>query len=402
MRSNVIIIHCHDLGDYLGIYDSSLNTPNIDTIGREGVVFNNHFATGTVCSPSRGSLTTGCYPHTHGLMGLVHRGWELNVDKCHPLPETLRKNGYQTALFGVQHEHWDPKRLGYDYVDPVHPHLSDKVADAFCSWLNERKQSSLPFFASVGIFEPHRFSINPSHFRREGVFAAVEDSRLRVRPSLPDIPEIRKDLADFYGAVEYVDKQVGTILENLKRSGLDKNSLIVFTTDHGASFIHSKGTLYDGGVKVAMLIKHPDLPKGIRVDSLSSHVDFVPTVLNILGIDSQNEVEGISQLPVITGNKGAGRDFVFAENNYTNSFDPGRMVRNAKWKYIRKGNRTSVFDNQIPEIELSIADFRKVKEVFDFYTSERSLEELYDLENDPGELTNLADDPNYIAVLSEM
>jgi arylsulfatase A-like enzyme len=149
-------------------------------------------------------------------------------------------------------------------------------------------------------------------------------------------------------------------------------------------------------------MRHPDLPSGKRINVLSSHVDFMPTILDALNILPQNRMEGVSQLSAINGNVNEVRTHVFAENNYTNSFDPGRMVRNERWKYIKKGNRTCVFDNQIPEIELSKADFRKVPAVFNYYSSERFEEELYDLENDPGELNNLVMKPECSTILAEL
>ena len=114
-RPNVILITPHDLGDFLGCYGTPVSTPNLDAMAAEGIIFAQHFSTGTVCSPSRGSITTGCYPHTHGLMGLVHRGWALDVGKCPPLARQLHDAGYQTHLFGFQHEHYDPTRLGYGH-----------------------------------------------------------------------------------------------------------------------------------------------------------------------------------------------------------------------------------------------------------------------------------------------
>ena len=115
-KKNILVIHCHDLGDYLGCYGTPVYTPNIDRLAEEGVTLLNHFSTAAVCSPSRASMWTGCYPHTTGLMGLVPRGWEMDVDKCPTLMSYLKEEGYQTVLFGLQHEHWDPYRLSYDQV----------------------------------------------------------------------------------------------------------------------------------------------------------------------------------------------------------------------------------------------------------------------------------------------
>ncbi len=93
-RPNIIVITCHDLGDYLGCYGTPVHTPNLDRLAAQGVLLDNHFASASVCSPARGSLWTGCYPHTHGLMGLVPRGWEMDVERCPALPTLLKDVGY--------------------------------------------------------------------------------------------------------------------------------------------------------------------------------------------------------------------------------------------------------------------------------------------------------------------
>jgi len=107
------------------------------------MLFANHFSTSTMCSPARGTILTGCYPHTNGLMGLVHRGWELEVNRCPPLPAILAEAGYETHLFGVQHEHWDPGRLGYRHVHRVPGHFCDQVAPVVSEWLKERKPAAV-------------------------------------------------------------------------------------------------------------------------------------------------------------------------------------------------------------------------------------------------------------------
>jgi arylsulfatase A-like enzyme len=401
-RLNFILIHCHDLGDYPGCYGNPIPTPNIDSIAGQGVLFENHFSTGTVCSPSRGSIMTGCYPHTNGLMGLVHRGWALDTEKFPPMPELLKKAGYYTALFGTQHEHYDPACLGYEYVAPIEKSYCDLVAPVFVYWLNKESSTHAPFFASVGFYDPHRLGLNPSHFKRD-VYESANPSEVEVRPCFPDIPEIRADLADFYGAVKCVDKMVGQILEAIQKNGLSENTLLAFTTDHGASFIHSKGTLYDGGTKVANIMQLPGiLPAGHRVDSLTSHVDMLPSIFELLDIPVPEYVQGKSYIGAAMKQTRDPRQYVVAEKNYTNFYDPSRMIRTDSFKYIRKGLGTCIFDFQLPEVEQNASGWRTNRTVFDFYSPVRCNEELYDLKADPGELNNLINDEKYNPVLGKM
>ena len=402
-RPNVVIVTLHDLGDYLGCYGTPVPTPNIDRLAADGAVFLNHFSTSTVCSPARGAIVTGCYPHTHGLMGLVHRGWELDVDACTPLPTLLRSAGYQTHLFGFQHEHWDASRLGYDHIHRGSSTHADHVAPVFTDWLRERGADDAPFLAALGFSEVHRMGLNPSGFKRD-VYEPADPADVEVRPYLPDLPEMRADLADFYGAIKLVDRVMADVLAALDDAGLRDNTIVIFTTDHGASFMHSKATLYDGGTKVVWIMRWPEaIPPGIRCGGLTSHVDILPTLLELIDVPRPGHVQGRSMAAVARGDaQGTGRPYVFAEKNYTNYYDPSRMVRSPRFKYIRKGLRTSVLDFIIPEIELCTCGFRSNRAVFEFYSARRATEELYDLETDPGELTNLIDDPAYADAAAEL
>lgn len=410
-KPNIIVIHSHDLGDYLGCYGSPIPTPNIDQLAKEGAVLENHFSTGTICCPSRGSLWTGFYPHTHGLMGLVPRGWELDVDKSPHFADVINGYGYQSALFGLQHEHWDSYRLGFEEVYGDSPYYCDEVAPYFIDWLNQEKFHQ-PFFASIGFFDPHRIGsasqgyspsqtgMAPSHFNRP-VYKRHNPQDVEVRPYLLDLAIQREDLASFYGAVNLVDKMVGEIIEVLKAKGLYDDSIVIFTTDHGASFMHSKATLYDGGTKVAFVVRYPEkIRQETRVKALTSHVDFVPTVFEWLGIELPREVEGRSFAREVNGDDAYKRDYVFAENNYTQYFDPSRMIRSGRYKYIKHGLRRCIYDFVLTEIEMSSASFRQNKEVHQFYSSKRVFEEFYDLEKDPGEMHNLIGSSEYGSIIN--
>jgi len=402
-QPNVIIFTCHDLGDEISPYGVPVHTPNLERMAAEGVVMENHFSTGSVCSPSRGSIITGCYPHTNGLMGLTHRGWQLDVETCPPLPLLLGEMGFEAHLFGFQHEHGDPSRLGYQHVHKLPgPQHGERVVPLFTDWLRKRRPSDVPFLASIGIHEAHRAGLAPSHFRRD-VYKAADPAEVEVPPYLPDIAEVREDLAQFYGAVSFADCMVGQVLDALDETGLSEETLLIFTSDHGASFMHAKGTLYDGGVKVALLMRMPGtIAEGHRSEAMTSHVDIVPTVFDFMGLTLPYQVEGSSFAPMAHGGAGRPRLYAFAEKNYTNYYDPARMVRSRHFKYIRKGLRTCIFDFVIPEVELCPSGFRQNRQVFEFYPAWRCTEELYDLCTDPGEMHNILESADHRQTLSEL
>jgi len=402
-QPNVVVITCHDLGDYLGCYGTPVPTPHIDRLAAEGGLFLNHFSTSSVCSPARGAIVTGCYPHTHGLMGLVHRGWELDVEACPPLPVLLGEAGYETRLFGFQHEHWDPSRLGYQHVHRGMSSHCDHVAPVFTEWVRQRAGGDAPFLAAIGWAETHRMGLHPSGFQRDA-YEPADPAGVEVRPYLPDLPEMRADLADFYGAIKLVDRCVGDILAALDDVGLGDDTLVVFTTDHGASFMHSKATLYDGGTKVALAMRWPNgMEAGVRCEHLTSHVDILPTLFDLIGLPIPDHVQGRSMAQMCReGALDKPRRHVFAEKNYTNYYDPTRMARSRRLKYLRKGLRTCIFDFIIPELELCTCGFRQNRAVFDFYSARRTTEEFYDLARDPGELHNLLGDPHYQGAVAEL
>jgi N-sulfoglucosamine sulfohydrolase len=375
-KPNVIVVTPHDLGDFLGCYGHPVSTPHLDVVAAEGAICQNHFSTGTVCSPSRGSITTGCYPHTHGLMGLVHRGWALDVKACPPLARILLDAGYQTHLFGFQHEHYDPSRLGYEHVCPVEGMNVEQVVPKLTDWLRSRETSGeqtagRPFLASVGFFDVHRIGARPSVFTRDA-YESADPADVEVPPWLPDLPLVRQELADFYGDITHMDRWIGEITRALDETGLAQNTVLIFTSDHGASFLHGKATVYDGGTKVPWLMRWPEgIPANTRVSSLTSHVDILPTLLDL---PVPAHVQGQSMAAWAKGGKGDERPYVYAEKNYTNYYDPTRMIRSPRFKYVRKGLRTCVFDFLIPEIEGSPVQFR-MPQVFGFYSARRCTDE---------------------------
>jgi LPS sulfotransferase NodH len=152
-RDNVLIVHWHDLGRYLGVYGHpDVSSPRLDQLAAEGILFTRAHATAPPCSPSRGSLFTGRYPQSNGLVGLAHHGWEYRAG-VRTLPQLLSESGSHTALFGMQHETSYPAKLGFDEFDVSNSYCQYVVEQATC-WLAD--PSAKPFLLTVGFFETHR------------------------------------------------------------------------------------------------------------------------------------------------------------------------------------------------------------------------------------------------------
>src|SRR5579884_2025380 len=153
---NIVLITTHDLGRHLGCYGkNSVNSPHLDNLAQQGILFQNSFCTTPLCSPSRAALHTGRYAHANGMMGLAHApfNWRLHSGEKHTA-QRLREHGYTTALIGVQHLTHQPEDLGYDFV--VRRGQARQMGEEAVAFLRSRKQSRQPFYLEVGFFEPHR------------------------------------------------------------------------------------------------------------------------------------------------------------------------------------------------------------------------------------------------------
>lgn len=391
-KPNLVLIHTHDTGRHFGCYGVDVPTPNLNGLAAKGVLFRRAYCASPSCSASRSSLLTGLYPHNSGMIGLCHRGFRLNDPRQH-LSHLFRNAGYATHLIGVQHE-VKPEEigsLGYDTVVensklPLH---SAERGEMAAQWLRSTPRN--PFFLNVGFTETHR------------VFLPAEPSDdprfIATLPWLPDDPEIRKDVAELHTAVRHVDQAVGSILRALEETRLMENTLIVFTTDHGVPFPRAKSTLYDAGIGVALMMCGPNgFSGGKVVDSMVSQVDFLPTVLETMGIPVPAHARGKSLVPLVQGEVTSIRDEVFAELTYHAAYDPMRCIRTPRYKYIR-------YYEERPQMVMANIDDSRTKDrliELGFCEGKSSVEALYDVVSDPQESHNLADRPEMASVRDDL
>jgi arylsulfatase A-like enzyme len=380
---NVLIVHWHDLGRYLGAYGHpDVSSPRLDQLAAEGILFTRAHATAPLCSPSRGSLFTGRYPQSNGLIGLAHHGWEYRAE-VRTLPELLAESGWYSALFGMQHETSYPKRLGFDEFD-VSNSYCEYVVEKAQEWLRHRAPdlSGKPFLLTAGFFETHR------PYPRER-YQAADSAAVNLPDYLPDTPEVRQDLADFYGSIATADAAVGVLLDTLAETGLDASTWVVFLTDHGPAFPRAKSTLYDAGTGIAVIIRPPTnrVPAPRVYDELFSGVDLVPTLLDLLGLEVPADVEGVSHARIVSApdaHPDPVRDHVYTAKTYHDSFDPIRAIRTTEYSYIENYVPRPLLD--LPwDIEASPSGQAVAPSV----TAPRPQRELYDLRADPAETCNL-------------
>jgi arylsulfatase A-like enzyme len=387
-RPNIVYLHSHDTGRYVQPYGHPVETPNIQALADQGVLFREAFCAAPTCSASRACLLTGQYGHTNGMLGLAHRGWSLN-DYEHHIVHTLHDVGYTSTLIGEQHISKEPGVIGYDEVMKIP--TSNVVSVAPLAMEVLQRPHERPLFLSVGFFETHREFLGPASWR--------DTHYSQPPPNLPDTPEVRLDVAEFKASARTLDHGVGLVLDALDRAGLADDTLVIFTTDHGMPFPGAKATLYDRGLGVMLILRGPAPFGGGRViDSMVSHIDLFPTVCDLLELPRPAWLQGVSLMPLLHGQTTTVRDEVFAGSTWHAAYEPQRCVRTPRFKYIRRwgDRRTPVLPNTDDGhskdllLQLGWAD------------REIPAEQLFDLAFDPNEAANLAGDAEYADVLGDL
>ena len=396
-RPNVLVITSHDLGRHLGCYGvDTVQSPNLDRLASEGVRFERSFCAAPQCSPSRASLATGRYPHSNGVMGLTHPGfdWDHGSQERHAA-SILSEHGFQTHLFGFQHVTQDVARLGFQHTHAAGGHGSSAAAEVAAAFeaLVQTPGWPAPLYVEINFFEPHRpydfGGVQPDSAK--GVF---------VPGYLPQTSEAREEMAALQGAIREVDQAVGRVLDALEGSGLAQRTLVIFSADHGLAMPRAKCTLYDPGIGIALLARWPEggLRPGIAIPQLVSNVDVLPTILEAADLPVPARVQGVSLLRRLRGESEWSREAIFAEKTFHSYYDPMRCVRTERFKYIR--NFETAFAVEVPGDVQPGAIFRADP---GRYSSDRkNMVELYDLFADPLEEDNVAGSANVTEVEAEM
>ena len=396
-RANIIFMHSHNTGRFIQPYGHAVPTPNMQRLAEEGVLFRQAFCTAPTCSPSRASFLSGMYPHSCGMFGLGHRGFKMTDDTFH-LVHTLKQNGYHTALAGVEHTAPDPTSVGYDQLlsteDTNYPELSDTrdPVEAVVEFLAQ--EHGKPFFTSLGLNVTHRPFPPPDPANHP-----AEDERYCTPPPLPDVPEIRTDMAAFKASAREMDDSYGAVLDALDQTGLADNTLVCCFTDHGLQFPRHMSNLEDPGIAVYLIVRGPGgFIGGLVVDELVSLMDLVPTAYDLAGIEKSEFVEGVSLRPLVTGKRDSVHDAIFAESNYHAAYEPMRCVRTKRYKYIRRYDDRDRLN--LPNVDDTNSKQYLLGQGWREQAHDREL--LYDLTFDPYESNNLVELPMMRDILTEM
>jgi arylsulfatase A-like enzyme len=291
------------------------------------------------------------------------------------------------------------RQIGSQTVARVAARHDRRMAYAAAHWLRSRAANEAPFFLSVGFLMPHRPFTPP----QPELHPAERSHYLRSPTPLPDLPSVRRDLAAYVATVRTMDTSCGIVLDALAASGLDKNTLVIATTDHGIAFPGMKCTLTDQGLGVYLIMRGPGGFRGGRViDSMVSHLDLYPTLCELLDLTPPPWLQGTSLMPLLNGETEELHDALFGEVTYHATYEPMRSIRTPQWKYIRR------FDNPWHDatrpVLSNIDDGGSKRTWLEHGFGERELppESLFDLMLDPNEARNMAGDPKYAGIKQEL
>jgi N-sulfoglucosamine sulfohydrolase len=413
---NVLLITADDLNyNSVGVYGNTIPniTPNIDKLAAQGMLFNHGFVNIAVCQPSRQSIMTGRYAHNNGA-----RGFEPIDRDVATLQEELNKVGYLNAIIGKERHLKPMDKYYWDYVareedvasglgigrDPnlYYQHTSAIIAKA--------KKENKPFFLMANSHDPHRpFAGSDSEKRVWGedlpkFTREIKPEDVVVPAFLFDLPEVRKEVAEYYTSVHRCDQTVGAILKALEDSGLSDNTIVMFISDNGMSVPFAKSNTYLNSNKTPWIIRWPGQIKGGSVDSehFISGIDYMPTILHALHLSEVPNMDGKSFLPILQGKKQKNRSTVFTEYHkiFAGIKYPMRGVQNEQYGYIvnfwSDGKHEVRGDAMSGRTFKAMAEAAETNEAIakrvDLYKY-RVPEELYDYKNDPDGLVNLINDP---------
>lgn len=423
-RPNVVLIVSddHGRGD-LGCYgNSAIKMPNLDALAAEGVRFTNAFCTTASCSASRSVILSGLYNHYNGQYGHQHSYHHFSsFDYVRSLPVLLTQAGYRTARIGKYHV--APEEIyQFDVALPGNSRSPVQMANNCKDFIADDDK---PFFLYFCTSDPHRgggkatgLAHQPDRFgnRAEGYPGVKEveyDPKDVVVPDfLPDIPECRAELAQYYQSVSRVDQGVGHLMGLLKQAGQYDNTVVIYISDNGIAFPGAKTTLYEPGMNLPCIVRVPgQKDKGIACDALVNYADLAPTILDCAGaIPSDYEFHGRSFKPVLEREHPEGWDTTYASHTFheITMYYPMRVVRERRFKLIwniahglEYPFASDLWASATWQGNLRRGNTTYGKRTIDAYLH-RPKFELYDLQNDPHEVVNLADDPKHLAKLNAM
>lgn len=400
-KPNIVFILADDCSYYdIGAYGSKdAITPNIDQLARDGMKFNKCYQSAPMCSPTRHNLYTGLYPVKTGAYPnhtMANEGTKSIVQHLQPL-------GYRVALAGKRHV--KPERIfSFEYLTDGNKVDEYLKIDAFVKDAKSKEEPFCLFFCSK---EPH----TPWD---KGDASLFPPDKLSLPPFFVDTKETREHFSRYLAEINYLDGQVGQMLDIIDKNGLKDNTLVIFASEQGNSFPFAKWTCYDVGVRSALIARWPGkIESGSVSEALIEYVDVTPTFIDIAGGKSPENLDGLSLLKVMKGEKDKHKEYAYSLQT-TRGINNGsdhygiRSVVSDQYRYILNLTPEVPFKNNITVKETWWNGWKAAAESDEFAArmvknyQYRPAVELYDVLADPYNMNNLAEDPQYKNTIEQL
>ncbi|MEJ7691720.1 sulfatase [Daejeonella sp.] len=402
-KPNIIWIITEDMSPEMGCYgDKLVQTPNLDKLASQGVKYTNAFTTGPVCSTSRSALITAMYQTSIDAQNhRSHRDDGYDLPKpVKPITEYLKKEGYYNVLGEVKED----GLRGYGKTD-YNFNLDKSIFDG-SDWKDRKKGQ--PFFAQLMVSVTHRGPVWKGLVQKHK--PQINPDKVVLPPYYPNHPIAREDWATYLESIQLMDSYVGNILKRIDDEGIAENTVVIFSSDHGRCMVRDKQFIYDGGIKVPLLMKWPENLKAGSVNkNLVSLIDVSATVLQIAGVNLPKHIEG---RPLLGKNVVKRKYIIAARDRMDETVDMMRAVRTDKFKYIKNymPERPYMQVNNYKETQYPVWNLLKQLNSEGKLTPAQALfvapvkpaEEFYDIKKDPNEINNLALNPKYSSRISAM
>ena len=401
-RANILWITSEDnSSDWIGCYGNKQSqTPHIDALAKQGFLFEHAFSNAPVCAVARATILMGAYSPT---MGTQHMRSRHEIPKTYrPNVEYLRAAGYYCTNNG---------KTDYNFKGNDNSYWDESSDKAHYKNRPEGK----PFYAVFNITTSHESSLfddKPAEPKR------LKPEQIHLPPYLPDLPEIRKDMARYHDSITHMDAQVGKVLDELEKAGLADNTIVIYCSDHGGILPRGKRYLENTGVKVPFIVRIPEkfqnlspFKPGERVTEPISFVDISPTLLSLASLEKPSQMQGRPFLGTKRIEPAADEmEFLFADR-FDELYGLRRGLTDGKWKYIRNFNPDfstapySFYQFGQPgwrAFQKAWQDGKLNQLHKTLWEAPGTSEQLYDLSADPWEINNLAANPNHAEKLAAL
>jgi len=402
-KPNILFIVSEDNSEQLGCYgDPHVHTPNLDTLAAGGVRYTRAYVPYSVCSPSRAAFLTGLYTRQNGHIGLATHKFSMYKD-FKTMPAYFQQAGYYTGFLGKTHV--NPARLVEDYIDHraiKNSNFSKTVSieeyarEAKTVMQNAARRNK-PFLLIINYADAHRKFVGTT---KNGFPTIKVTKPIKPYPWIgSDSPNLRQEIMNYLNCMNRLDEAVGMVMKTLEQMKVRDNTLVIYISDHGADFPRAKGSIYESGNRIPMIVNYPkSFPKGKVENKMVCTIDILPTMLKEAGLPVPPDLPGLKLQDLAVGK--------VEPRKYIHTFTTGSSPNLLYLQFGIRGDRYKLIYNPDRALNrLAASRYRNSKLPEDLHVESflhPDQYELYDLKQDPCEWKNLADEPQYKQVKARL